>query len=73
MGLLTTNYSCVGFMGSLGCQLFAGGFASSKFTCGLLPRSLERRYSDVSIMNIDILPNRRYIANTADSAQEQYS
>ena len=31
------------------------------------------RYSDVSIKNIDILPNRQYIANTADSAQEQYS
>ena len=31
------------------------------------------RYSDVSITNIDILPNRQYIANTADSAQEQYS
>ena len=30
-------------------------------------------YSDVSITNIDILPNRQYIANTADSAQEQYS
>ena len=30
-------------------------------------------YSDVSIKNIDILPNRQYIANTADSAQEQYS
>ena len=28
------------------------------------------RYSDVSIKNIDILPNRQYIANTADSAQE---
>ena len=33
----------------------------------------EIRYSDVSIKNIDILPNRQYIANTADSAQEQYS
>ena len=31
------------------------------------------RYSDVSIKNIDILPNRQYIANSADSAQEQYS
>ena len=30
-------------------------------------------YSGVSIKNIDILPNRQYIANTADSAQEQYS
>ena len=30
-------------------------------------------YSDVPIMNIDILPNRQYIANTANSAQEQYS
>jgi hypothetical protein len=30
-------------------------------------------YSYVSIKNIDILPNRQYIANTADSAQEQYS
>ena len=30
-------------------------------------------YSDVSIKNIDILPNRQYIANTADSAQERYS
>ena len=30
-------------------------------------------YSDVSIKNIDILPNRQYIANTADLAQEQYS
>ena len=30
-------------------------------------------YSDVYIKNIDILPNRQYIANTADSAQEQYS
>ena len=30
-------------------------------------------YSDVSIKNINILPNRQYIANTADSAQEQYS
>ena len=30
-------------------------------------------YSDVSIKNIDILPNQQYIANTADSAQEQYS
>ena len=32
-----------------------------------------RTYSGVSIKNIDILPNRQYIANTADSAQEQYS
>ena len=31
------------------------------------------QYSDVSIKNIDILPNQQYIANTADSAQEQYS
>ena len=31
------------------------------------------RYSDVFIKNIDILPNRQYIANTADLAQEQYS
>ena len=30
-------------------------------------------YSDVSIKNIDILPNRQYIANTADLAQERYS
>ena len=30
-------------------------------------------YSAVSIKNIDILPNRQYIANTADSPQEQYS
>ena len=30
-------------------------------------------YSVVSIKNIDILPNRQYIANTADSAQERYS
>jgi hypothetical protein len=30
-------------------------------------------YSDVSIKNIDIRPNRQDIANTADSAQEQYS
>ena len=30
-------------------------------------------YSDTSIKNIDILPNRQYIANTANSAQEQYS
>ena len=30
-------------------------------------------YSDVSIKNIDILPNWQYIANTADLAQEQYS
>ena len=30
-------------------------------------------YSGVSIKNIDILPNRQYRANTADSAQEQYS
>ena len=30
-------------------------------------------YSDVSIKNIDILPNQQYIANTADSAQERYS
>ena len=35
--------------------------------------NLEVPYSDVSIKNIDILPNRQYIANTADSAQEQYS
>ena len=34
---------------------------------------LSDEYSDVSIKNIDILPNRQYIANTADSAQEQYS
>ena len=33
----------------------------------------ETTYSDVSIKNIDILPNQQYIANTADSAQEQYS
>ena len=33
----------------------------------------KRYYSVVSIKNIDILPNRQYIANTADSAQEQYS
>ena len=30
-------------------------------------------YSDVSIKNIDILPDRQYISDTADSAQEQYS
>ena len=30
-------------------------------------------YSDVSIKNIEILPNWQYIANTADLAQEQYS
>ena len=30
-------------------------------------------YSDVSIKNVGILPNRQYIAYTADSAQEQYS
>ena len=30
-------------------------------------------YSDVSIKNINILPNRQYIANTANLAQEQYS
>ena len=36
-------------------------------------RKLLNKYSDVSIKNIDILPNRQYIANTADSAQEQYS
>ena len=35
--------------------------------------SVWTAYSDVSIKNIDILPNRQYIANTADSAQEQYS
>ena len=34
---------------------------------------LLKPYSDVSVKNIDILPNRQYIANTADSAQEQYS
>ena len=34
---------------------------------------LDTLYSDVSIKNIDILPNRQYIAYTADSAQEQYS
>ena len=33
----------------------------------------KRSYSDVSIKNIDILPNWQYIANTADSAQERYS
>ena len=32
-----------------------------------------QNYSGVSIKNIDILPNRQYIANIADSAQEQYS
>ena len=31
------------------------------------------KYSAVSIKNIDILPNRQYKANTADSAQERYS
>ena len=36
-------------------------------------KSVGAQYSDVSIKNIDILPNRQYIANTADSAQEQYS
>ena len=30
-------------------------------------------YSDVSIKNIDILPNRKYLADIADSAKEQYS
>ena len=35
--------------------------------------NMYQAYSDVSIKNIDILPNRQYIANTADSAQEQYS
>ena len=35
--------------------------------------ALFNLYSDVSIKNIDILPNWQYIANTADSAQEQYS
>ena len=35
--------------------------------------SLKPIYSDVSIKNIVILPNRQYIANTADSTQEQYS
>ena len=35
--------------------------------------TLLNEYSDISIKNIDILPNRQYIANTADSAQEQYS
>ena len=35
--------------------------------------AVSKNYSDVSIKNIDILPNRQYIANTADSAQEQYS
>ena len=34
---------------------------------------LAMLYSDVSIKNFNILPNRQYIANTADSAQEQYS
>ena len=33
----------------------------------------QASYSDVSIKNIDILPNWQYIANTTDSAQEQYS
>ena len=33
----------------------------------------SKTYSDVSIKNTDILLNRQYIANTADSAQEQYS
>ena len=33
----------------------------------------KNHYSDVSIKNIDILPNRQYIANTVDLAQEQYS
>ena len=39
----------------------------------LSKKSLKRTYSDVSIKNIDILPNRQYIANTADSAQKRYS
>ena len=34
---------------------------------------VQNSYSGVSIKNIDILPNRQYIANTADSAQEQSS
>ena len=38
-----------------------------------LRSSLQKNYSDVSIKNIDILQNQQYIANTADSAQEQYS
>ena len=33
----------------------------------------KQTYSAVSIKNIDILPNRQYKANTADSAQERYS
>ena len=33
----------------------------------------KQPYSGVSIKNIDILPNRQYIANTADLAQERYS
>ena len=39
----------------------------------ILSLTSDASYSDVSIKNIDILPNRQYIANTADSAQERYS
>ena len=42
-------------------------------TRAIITRGLYTFYSGVSIKNIDILPNRQYIANTADSAQEQYS
>ena len=44
-----------------------------KVTGGGATVYIIRQYSDVSIKNIDILPNRQYIANTADSAQERYS
>ena len=40
---------------------------------GMYASSAVRSYSDVSVKNIDILPNRQYIANIANSAQERYS
>ena len=39
----------------------------------LIATAVFQTYSDVSIKNIDILPNRQYIANTANLAQERYS
>ena len=56
-------------------------FFSGRFITAIVVNPPEKRlaqrtsvhYSDVSIKNIDILPNRQYIANTADSAQERYS
>ena len=36
MGLLTNIYIWGRITDSLGCQLFERGFASNKFTCGLL-------------------------------------